>query len=88
MKKIIGVFGVVAIAITMFFSTNILNKETPNLSALLAMNTANAEVNCSEIDVPDCDNANPEDTCSSNGNFPGCDNSTFWDTCTGWLCHK
>lgn len=45
MKKIIGILGIVAIAMTMFFSLNNSTSSDGNLSmsSLLAMNTANAE---------------------------------------------
>jgi hypothetical protein len=45
MKKLIGVIGVVAIAMTMFFSVNTTNalKGDFNLASFLEVNTANAE---------------------------------------------
>jgi len=45
MKKLIGVLGVVAIAMTMFFNTNIKKGSDKNLdlSNLIAMNVAQAE---------------------------------------------
>lgn len=45
MKKLIGIIGVVAIAMTIFFNTNSLNSSTENLdlASLIAINTANAE---------------------------------------------
>ena len=47
MKKIIGILGVVVIAVAMFFSTNAMNNSNGNfdLASLLALNTANAECN-------------------------------------------
>ena len=78
MKKLIGALGIAVIAVAMFFSANTNNIDDTNLASLLAINTANAEVN---VTINDCDRAEPYDECSYNGNWPGCDNSIFWDTC-------
>lgn len=46
MKKLIGILGVVVIAMAMFFSANPINSSNIdlNLADLITMNTANAEV--------------------------------------------
>lgn len=48
MKKILGILGVVMIAATMFFSSNVANTSNGNLNlaGLININTANAEDNC------------------------------------------
>ncbi|MBA0884776.1 hypothetical protein [Flavobacterium undicola] len=45
MKKILGILGVVVIAVTMFLGTDKINSSSPdnNLSDVIAMNSANAE---------------------------------------------
>ena len=43
MKKIIGIFSIAALAVTVFMNTNINNDSNTDLVSLIAMNTANAE---------------------------------------------
>ncbi|QTD37919.1 hypothetical protein JL193_01005 [Polaribacter batillariae] len=47
MKKLIGILGVAAIAMAMFFSANTNNVDNSDLASLFAVNTANAEVTVS-----------------------------------------
>ncbi|MFV0505962.1 MAG: hypothetical protein ACK5L5_04520 [Bacteroidales bacterium] len=76
MKKIIGILGVFAIAMTMFFSTTNSSGNT-DLASLIAINTANAE-----SDRNACDN-DPYDQCVvHNVTIQDCDPSWFYHTCT------
>ncbi|QTD38553.1 hypothetical protein JL193_04500 [Polaribacter batillariae] len=76
MKKIIGIIGVVAIAMTVFFSSNSGNKNT-DLAGLIAMNTANAE-----SDSNGCDD-DLHDQCLIYGQtIQDCDPSRAWHTCS------
>ncbi len=77
MKKIIGILGVAAIAVALYFNVNSVNNNT-DLAGLIAINTANAEMT---VTINDCDDAELDDKCSNNGDWPGCDNSWIWDTC-------
>ncbi len=70
MKKLIGIFGIAIIAMTMFFSTNTVNSSNENfdLASLVSLNTADAE--CNEWFWPY--GCNAFSRCSSNGSGGGC----------------
>ncbi len=72
MKKIIGVLGVVAIAVALYFNVNSVNNNT-DLASLIAMNTASAESGTATVPCVDVPQSGTLDDARK------CDGCT-WDT--------
>lgn len=78
MKKIIGILGILVIAIALFVNVNSMNNSSSDVSlaSLIATNVANAEGS-----NPSCCN-DPGDTCKVYGTtINGCDEAIFCNDC-------